>query len=67
LDDIVGVVNASGEGLWTVEEALELKIPVPVITASLFARYRSQQTDTFSGKLLAGLRYQFGGHKMEIK
>lgn len=67
LDDIVGVVNASGEGQWTVEEALELNIPAPVITASLYARFRSQQQDTFSGKLLAGLRYQFGGHKMESK
>lgn len=67
LKDIVGVIHASGEGLWTVEEALDLKVPAPVITASLFARYRSQQTDTFSGKLLAGLRFQFGGHKMETK
>ncbi|QSX08627.1 decarboxylating 6-phosphogluconate dehydrogenase [Alkalibacter rhizosphaerae] len=67
LKDIVGVVNASGEGLWTVEEALERKVPAPAITASLFARYRSQQADTFSGKLLAGLRFQFGGHKMETK
>lgn len=67
LKDIVGVIHASGEGLWTVEEALDLKVPAPVITASLFARYRSRQTDTFSGKLLAGLRFQFGGHKMETK
>lgn len=67
LEDIVGVVNASGEGQWTVEEALDLNIPAPAITASLYARFRSQQQDTFSGKLLAGLRYQFGGHKMESK
>ncbi|MBF7095735.1 phosphogluconate dehydrogenase (NAD(+)-dependent, decarboxylating) [Alkalibacter mobilis] len=67
LEDIIGVVNASGEGRWTVEEALELNVPVPVIASSLFTRYRSQQSDTFSGKLLAGLRFQFGGHKMERK
>ncbi len=67
LEDIEGVVNASGEGLWTVEEALRLGVPVPVIASSLFARYRSQQKDTFSGKLLAGLRFQFGGHAMKTK
>ena len=67
LDDIEGVVNASGEGLWTVEEALKLGVPVPVIASSLFTRYRSQQKDTFSGKLLAGLRFQFGGHAMKRK
>jgi len=64
-EDIVGVINASGEGLWTVEEALDRKVPAPVITAALYTRYRSQQTDTFSGKLLSGLRFQFGKHKME--
>lgn len=67
LDDIVGVVNASGEGQWAVEEAVARKVSAPAITSSLYARYRSQQTDTFSGKLLAGLRFQFGGHKMETK
>lgn len=62
LASIKGVVHASGEGLWSVQEALDLSVPVPVIAASLFARYRSQQTDTFSGKVVAGLRNQFGGH-----
>ena len=62
LDSIKGVVHASGEGLWTVEEALRRSVPVPVISASLFTRYRSQQEDTFSGKVVAGLRNQFGGH-----
>jgi len=62
LASIKGVVHASGEGLWSVQEALDLSVPVPVIAASLFTRYRSQQEDTFSGKVVAGLRNQFGGH-----
>lgn len=62
LDSIRGVVHASGEGLWSVQEALDLSVPVPVMAASLFTRYRSQQEDTFSGKVVAGLRNQFGGH-----
>ncbi len=62
LSTIKGVVHASGEGLWSVQEALDLSVPVPVISASLFTRYRSQQQDTFSGKVVAGLRNQFGGH-----
>jgi len=65
LDDIKGVINSSGEGLWTVEEALKLKVPVPVIANSLFVRYRSQQEDTFSGKVIAALRNEFGGHNVE--
>lgn len=67
LDSIRGVVHASGEGLWSVQEALDLSVPVPVISASLFTRYRSQQEDTFSGKVVAGLRNQFGGHAMVKK
>ncbi|OCL27548.1 6-phosphogluconate dehydrogenase (decarboxylating) [Orenia metallireducens] len=65
LEGIKGVINSSGEGLWTVEEALKLKVPVPVIANSLFVRYRSQQEDTFSGKVIAALRNEFGGHKVE--
>ena len=65
LESIKGVIHSSGEGLWTVEEALRLKVPAPVITDSLFVRYRSAQQDTFSGKLIAGLRHQFGGHDIE--
>lgn len=67
LEQLKGIIHSSGEGLWTVEEALRLKVPAPVITDSLFVRYRSAQQDTFSGKLLAGLRYQFGGHSFEKK
>lgn len=67
LDGITGIVDSSGEGLWTVEEALELGVPAPVITQSLFVRYRSKQQDTFSGKVLAAQRNQFGGHEVHKK
>ncbi len=62
LESIKDVVDSSGEGLWTVEEALALKLPAYVITASLFKRYESRQTDRFSNKLLAAMRNEFGGH-----
>jgi len=64
LESIKGVIESSGEGLWTVQEALELGIPAHVITSSLFVRYRSFQDDTFSGKVIASLRNEFGGHKV---
>lgn len=62
LDRIKGVMYSSGEGLWTVMEALELKVPAPVIAESLMMRYRSEQEDTFTGKVVAALRNEFGGH-----
>ena len=62
LDAIKGVMNASGEGKWTVETALDLGVPTPVIALSLLMRFRSQQEDTFSGKVVAALRNEFGGH-----
>ena len=65
LDGILGKVNSSGEGLWTLEEALELQVPVPAIADSIFARYRSHQDNTFSNRLLAALRNEFGGHAVE--
>lgn len=64
LDGILDVVDSSGEGLWTVEEALKLKLPAYVITASLFKRYESKQDNRFSNKLLAAMRNEFGGHKL---
>jgi 6-phosphogluconate dehydrogenase len=67
LDDLKGIVHSSGEGLWTVMEALELKVPVPVITESLMMRFRSEQEDSFSGKVIAALRNEFGGHTCEKK
>lgn len=62
LDGIKGVMNSSGEGQWTVETALDLKVPAPVITMSLMMRHRSQEEDTFTGKVVAALRNEFGGH-----
>jgi 6-phosphogluconate dehydrogenase len=67
LQSIKGVMHSSGEGKWTIETALEMGIPTPVITMSLLMRYRSQQEDTFSGKVVAALRNEFGGHAVEKK
>lgn len=63
LNEIRGVAYASGEGKWTVEEALNLNIPVPVIATSLFARNSSQIEDSFAMKVVATMRNQFGGHE----
>lgn len=65
LDSIRGVMHSSGEGLWTVQTALELKVPAPVITDSLLMRFRSLQEESFAGKVVAALRQEFGGHVVE--
>lgn len=67
LAELKGVIDSSGEGLWTLEEALELGVPVPVIAESLMTRFRSKQEDSFSGKVVAGLRNEFGGHSIVKK
>ncbi|TCP27043.1 6-phosphogluconate dehydrogenase [Scopulibacillus darangshiensis] len=67
LDQIRGVMNSSGEGKWTVDTALELEVPTPVIALSLMMRYRSQEDDTFTGKVVAALRNEFGGHDIVKK
>ncbi|GAB4498790.1 MAG: decarboxylating 6-phosphogluconate dehydrogenase [Saprospiraceae bacterium] len=67
LDAIRGVMHSSGEGKWTLETALDLGVPTPVIALSLLMRYRSQQDDTFAGKVVAALRNEFGGHAVEKK
>jgi 6-phosphogluconate dehydrogenase len=59
---IKGYVEDTGEGRWTVEAAIEESVPAPVITTSLFARFRSRMEDTFADKMLAMMRNQFGGH-----
>jgi 6-phosphogluconate dehydrogenase len=61
-EDIEGYVEDSGEGRWTVEEALANAVPVPTISASIFARFVSRQDDSPSMKAVAALRKQFGGH-----
>lgn len=65
LDKIRGIVHASGEGKWTVETAMELETAAPVIALSLMMRNRSLESDSFSGKVVASLRNQFGGHAVE--
>ncbi|PWJ55758.1 6-phosphogluconate dehydrogenase (decarboxylating) [Quadrisphaera granulorum] len=65
LPHIRGYVNDSGEGRWTVEEAILESVPMPAITASLFARFASRQDDSPAMKAVAALRNQFGGHAVE--
>jgi len=62
LADIRGYVEDSGEGRWTVQQAVETGVSAPVTTASLFARFRSRQDDSFADKVIAALRREFGGH-----
>ncbi|NCT68401.1 MAG: decarboxylating 6-phosphogluconate dehydrogenase [Rhodanobacteraceae bacterium] len=64
LDGIAPWVDDSGEGRWTVAEAIDLDVPAPVITASLIERLRSRDKDSFADKLLAAMRNEFGGHAM---
>jgi len=65
LDDIRGFVADSGEGRWTVQEAIDVDVPAPVITLSLLMRFRSRQDDSFSAKVIAALRNEFGGHAVQ--
>ena len=62
LDDIAGYVEDSGEGRWTINEAINENVPAPVISAALFARFASRQEINFAAKVAAALRNQFGGH-----
>ncbi|HEV2087825.1 MAG TPA: decarboxylating 6-phosphogluconate dehydrogenase [Cryptosporangiaceae bacterium] len=62
LTEIAGYVNDSGEGRWTIEEAIDRSVPMPVISAALFARFASRQEDSPAMKAVAALRNQFGGH-----
>ena len=65
LDDIAPYVDDSGEGRWTINEAIEENVPAPVIAASLFARFASRDEIKFSAKVAAALRQQFGGHAIK--
>jgi 6-phosphogluconate dehydrogenase len=67
LDEIKGIMHSSGEGKWTVEAALDLQTATPVIAMSLLMRFRSLENDTFTGKVVAALRNEFGGHAVEKK
>jgi 6-phosphogluconate dehydrogenase len=64
LDDVSDYTNDSGEGRWTVEEAIALSVPMPVISASLFARFASRQQSSPTMQAVAALRGQFGGHQV---
>jgi 6-phosphogluconate dehydrogenase len=65
LADIEGYVEDSGEGRWTIEEAINNAVPVPAISASIFARFTSRQEDSPAMKAVAALRNQFGGHAVK--
>lgn len=67
LDNIEGIIDDSGEGQWTIEEAMSRKIAVPVISQALFARYKSKDQNHFSEKIVAAMRNEFGGHKVYKK
>lgn len=67
LEDIRGVVDASGEAKWTVETALDLEVPVPVIALSLMTRNASHIEDSFANKAVAAMRNGFGGHAIHTK
>jgi 6-phosphogluconate dehydrogenase len=67
LAKLKGYAQDSGEGRWTVQSAVELGVPLPVITAALYARFASRQDDSPAMKMVAALRNQFGGHAVETQ
>lgn len=67
LEEILDKIDSSGEGLWTVQEALEVGAYAPIITQSLLTRYRSKQEESFSSKVIAAQRNKFGGHAIHKK
>jgi 6-phosphogluconate dehydrogenase len=67
LAGIKGWVDDTGEGRWTVAEAVDRAVPAPVITAALFTRFASRDPDSYQAKLLAAMRNQFGGHEIHAE
>jgi 6-phosphogluconate dehydrogenase len=67
LAHIKGYVEDSGEGRWTLDEALDHAVPAPALAMSLFMRYRSRQDDSFSAKVISALRNEFGGHPVKTE
>ena len=65
LSSLRGYVDDSGEGRWTIDEAMDLSVPAPVLVLSLMARYQSRQPDGFGNKVIAALRNEFGGHAVK--
>jgi 6-phosphogluconate dehydrogenase len=66
LDEYSGFVEDSGEGRWTVNAAIDEAVPAEVLTAALFARFRSRKQHTFAEKILSAMRAGFGGHKEPV-
>jgi 6-phosphogluconate dehydrogenase len=67
LNSIEGIIDDSGEGQWTIEEAMKRKVAMPVISQALFARYKSKDQTHFSEKVVSAMRNEFGGHKVYKK
>ena len=67
LGHLKGYVEDSGEGRWTIQEAIDHDVPAPVITLSLLTRFRSRQDDSYTAKVLAALRNEFGGHAVKTE
>ena len=67
LQTIKGYVEDSGEGRWTLQQAVDTDVPAPITALALFARFRSRQENTFSDRVLAALRREFGGHAVKEK
>jgi 6-phosphogluconate dehydrogenase len=67
LEHIKGFVEDSGEGRWTVQDAIDHDVPAPIITLSLLTRFRSRQDDSYGAKVLAALRNEFGGHAVKTE
>jgi 6-phosphogluconate dehydrogenase len=67
LSHIRGWVEDSGEGRWTLQEAIDHAVPAPALASSLFMRFRSRQDDSFSDKVIAALRNEFGGHPVKTE
>jgi 6-phosphogluconate dehydrogenase len=65
LADLTAYTNDSGEGRWTIEDAMNLDVPTPVITTSLYARFYTRENGDFTGRVLSALRNQFGGHAVQ--
>jgi 6-phosphogluconate dehydrogenase len=65
LEHVRGYVEDSGEGRWTIQEAIDHNVPAPVITASLYERFHSRETENFAAKVIASLRAEFGGHAIK--
>ncbi|MGH2694266.1 MAG: NADP-dependent phosphogluconate dehydrogenase, partial [Actinomycetota bacterium] len=67
LESVTGYVEDSGEGRWTVHEAVERAVPAPAMALSLFARFGSRQEESFAAKVIAALRREFGGHEVRTE